>query len=76
MKMETQLFKQSAQTVRHVCSACVDVILSCYQFKEDGIDRTCSTHGKRGPHIGVWWESRKERIHYEDLGEIGSLILK
>jgi hypothetical protein len=23
--------------------------------------------GRRGMHIGFWWESQKEREHYEDL---------
>jgi hypothetical protein len=29
--------------------------------------------GKR--HIGFWWESQKERDHWEDL-EVGRIILK
>jgi hypothetical protein len=23
--------------------------------------------GRRGMHIGYWWESQKERDHYEDI---------
>jgi hypothetical protein len=29
--------------------------------------------GRRGMHIGYWWESQKERDHYEDQ-EVGGLI--
>jgi hypothetical protein len=31
---------------------------------------------KREIHIGFWWESRKEREHYEDLDVSGRIILK
>jgi hypothetical protein len=27
------------------------------QFKEDKVDRACSTNGRRGMHVGYWWES-------------------
>jgi hypothetical protein len=27
-------------------------------------------------HIGFWWESEKERDHYEDQGEDGWTIIK
>jgi hypothetical protein len=27
-------------------------------------------------HIGFWWESRKERDHYEDLDVGGRIILR
>jgi hypothetical protein len=27
-------------------------------------------------HAGLWWESRKERDHYENLGIHGRIILK
>jgi hypothetical protein len=32
--------------------------------------------GRRGMHIGFWWESQKERDHYEDLDVGGWIILK
>jgi hypothetical protein len=32
--------------------------------------------GRRGMHIGFWWESRKERDHYENLYVDGRLILE
>jgi hypothetical protein len=27
------------------------------------MDRACSTHGKRGLHIGYWWERQKKSEH-------------
>jgi hypothetical protein len=27
-------------------------------------------------HIGFWWESQKERDHFEDLDIVGSIILE
>jgi hypothetical protein len=30
--------------------------------------------GRRGMHIGFWWESQKERDHYEDL-DVGARII-
>jgi hypothetical protein len=44
--------------------------------KEDEIGRACSTNGRRGMHIGYWWESQKERDHgeYQEVG--GLTILK
>jgi hypothetical protein len=32
--------------------------------------------GKRGMHIGYWWESQKERDHEEDEDVGGWIILK
>jgi hypothetical protein len=32
--------------------------------------------GRRGMHIGDWWESQKERDHYEDQDIGGWTILK
>jgi hypothetical protein len=32
--------------------------------------------GRRGMHIGFWWESQKERDHKEDLDVGGRIILK
>jgi hypothetical protein len=32
--------------------------------------------GRRGMHIGYWWESQKERDHYEDQDVGGWKILK
>jgi hypothetical protein len=37
------------------------------QVKEDKVG---------GIHIGFWWESGKERDHWEDPDEGGSIILK
>jgi hypothetical protein len=30
--------------------------------------------GRRGIHIGLWWESQKKRDHYEDVGIGGRII--
>jgi hypothetical protein len=32
--------------------------------------------GRRGMHIGYWWESQKERDHWEDQDVDGWTILK
>jgi hypothetical protein len=40
-------------------------------IKEDEISRACSTHQRRGMHIRSWWESQKERDHYEELDVAG-----
>jgi hypothetical protein len=32
--------------------------------------------GRRGMHIGFWWEGQKERDHKEDLAIGGTIILK
>jgi hypothetical protein len=40
----------------------------------------CAGHvarvGRRGMHIGYWWERQKERDHYEDQDISGRVILK
>jgi hypothetical protein len=37
----------------------------------------CSTNGGRiGMHIGYWWESQKERDHWEEQDVGGWTILK
>jgi hypothetical protein len=38
--------------------------------------RECSWHGERGTHIGFWWESQKDKDHWEDLDVGGKIILK
>jgi hypothetical protein len=46
-------------------------------LKEDEVGRACSTNaGRRGTYIGYWWESKKERDHWEDQGVGGWKILK
>jgi hypothetical protein len=32
--------------------------------------------GRKGMHIGYWWESQKERDHREDRDVCGWIILK
>jgi hypothetical protein len=32
--------------------------------------------GRRGINIGYWWESQKERYHWEDQNVGGWIILK
>jgi hypothetical protein len=32
--------------------------------------------GRRGMHIGYWWETQKKRDHWEDQGVGGWTILK
>jgi hypothetical protein len=32
--------------------------------------------GRRGMHIGYWWESQKERDHWKDQGASGRAIIK
>jgi hypothetical protein len=27
-------------------------------------------------HVEFWWESQKERVHYDDIGIVGRIILK
>jgi hypothetical protein len=48
-----------------------------YRVKEDEMGRACTTNGgRRGMHIRYWWESQKERDHWEDLDVGGWTILK
>jgi hypothetical protein len=35
-----------------------------------------STNGRRGMHVGFWWESQKERDHYENLHVGGRIVLQ
>jgi hypothetical protein len=39
--------------------------------KEDEMGRSCGTHGEEEMHAGFWWESQKEKDHYEhqDVGK-------
>jgi hypothetical protein len=46
------------------------------KLHDEEMGRACSTNGERGVHIGFWWESRKERNHYEDLDVGGSIIVE
>jgi hypothetical protein len=32
--------------------------------------------GRRGKYIGFWWESQKERDHYEDQDVGGWIVFK
>jgi hypothetical protein len=32
--------------------------------------------GRKGIHIGFWWESQKEICHSEDVKIVGRIILK
>jgi hypothetical protein len=32
--------------------------------------------GRRRIHIGFWWQSQKERDHYEDLDVGGRIIIR
>jgi hypothetical protein len=32
--------------------------------------------GRKGMYMGYWWESQKERDHYEDQDEVEWTILK
>jgi hypothetical protein len=37
------------------------------QVKENEMGGACSTNvGRRGMHVGYWWDSQKERDHWED----------
>jgi hypothetical protein len=47
------------------------------QVKDDEMGMACSTNGgRRGMHIGYWWESQKKRAHWEDQDVCGWTILK
>jgi hypothetical protein len=46
------------------------------QVKEEEMGKAYSTNGGRGMHIGYWWESQKERDHYEDQDVDRWTILK
>jgi hypothetical protein len=45
---------------------------------ENEMGRACSTNGgdEECMHIGYWWESQKERDHWEDQDVGGWTILK
>jgi hypothetical protein len=44
--------------------------------KVDEMGRHVVGMGRRGMHIGFWWESQKERDHHENHYVGGRVILK
>jgi hypothetical protein len=45
--------------------------------KEDEMGMACRMHGRKGMHVGYWWESHEERRnHYEDIDVCKRIILK
>jgi hypothetical protein len=46
------------------------------QVEENEMSRPFSTNGgRRGSRIDYWWESQRERVHYEDQDVGGWIIL-
>jgi hypothetical protein len=46
-------------------------------IKSRRMGRACSTNGgEEGMHIGYWWESQKEIVHWEDQDISGWTMLK
>jgi hypothetical protein len=54
----------------HMCNTCT------LRQVEEEMSKACSTNVERGMPIGYWWESQKERDHYEDQHIGVSTILK
>jgi hypothetical protein len=47
------------------------------QVKEDDMGGACSTNGgRRGMHIGYWWESQQDKYHQVNQDIDGWIILK
>jgi hypothetical protein len=48
-----------------------------YQIKKDGMNGTCSTHGRNEKFVQYYgWKNLKGKVHSEDLGVDGKIILE